>query len=335
MNKKLPLTEVTPEIQILIDVINLELEQGAERERRAAKKERIRTYWNIGEHIKEHLLHNLDRAEYGAELFDLLAEKLAMSKTVLYLTVQFYEEYPKILPAPGELNWTHITSLLAIPEKETRKAYEEKILRQKLSTRDLIALIKKDKKLSKQTKAEVAPILPVKRGVPFIYKLKKVNNILQIDLGFNVLYESPRQELKEGSVVQVNKQGDDYELVELTDGTKPQYTYKAYLLEIVDGDTIWVYIDLGFKVLTKQKLRLKGINTREIESPEGKLAKDFLASRLENCEFIAVKVYWRDKFNRYLADIFYDSKESDLLKLTQKGKFLNQELLDEELAVKY
>jgi len=50
--------------------------------------------------------------------------------------------------------------------------------------------------------------------------------------------------------------------------------------------------------------------------------------------FVAIKTYWRDKFNRYLADVLYDKDETDLTTLVANGKFLNQELLDKGLAVK-
>ena len=43
-----------------------------------------------------------------------------------------------------------------------------------------------------------------------------------------------------------------------------EYVYKVSSLEkIVDGDTIDVAIDLGFDVLTKQRVRLLGIDTPE------------------------------------------------------------------------
>ena len=42
------------------------------------------------------------------------------------------------------------------------------------------------------------------------------------------------------------------------------YEYKCVLRRIIDGDTIVVDIDLGFKVfLQKEKVRLFGINTPE------------------------------------------------------------------------
>ena len=44
------------------------------------------------------------------------------------------------------------------------------------------------------------------------------------------------------------------------------YTYKAKVLEWIDGDTLWVEIDLGFYVQTRQKIRLARINAPELDS---------------------------------------------------------------------
>ena len=44
------------------------------------------------------------------------------------------------------------------------------------------------------------------------------------------------------------------------------YTYKAYIERIIDGDTIWVYIPWGFGFGVRQKLRLRGIDTPEIQT---------------------------------------------------------------------
>ncbi len=60
-----------------------------------------------------------------------------------------------------------------------------------------------------------------------------------------------------------------------------------------------------------------------------------MESRLKRCKFIAIKTYWRDKFTRYLADIFYIQREDDFNKIVRDGRFMNQLLLDEELAVRF
>ena len=40
------------------------------------------------------------------------------------------------------------------------------------------------------------------------------------------------------------------------------YNYKATITRVVDGDTYDSVIDLGFKILTHQRLRLKDVDTK-------------------------------------------------------------------------
>jgi len=80
---------------------------------------------------------------------------------------------------------------------------------------------------------------------------------------------------------------------------------------------------------------LRGINAKNINSEDGNKAKSFIESKLSACEFIIVKTYWRDKYSRYLADIFYNKDENDFLTALDKSTLLNQQLLDKKLAVKY
>ena len=47
------------------------------------------------------------------------------------------------------------------------------------------------------------------------------------------------------------------------------YEYKAQVVSVYDGETLTVDIDLGFEVwLRKQKIRLAGIDTPEINALE-------------------------------------------------------------------
>jgi endonuclease YncB( thermonuclease family) len=59
--------------------------------------------------------------------------------------------------------------------------------------------------------------------------------------------------------------------------------------------------------------------------------------RLKDQEWIIVKTYkdTADKYDRYLADIFYLPGERDPQTITLEGRFLNQELLDSRLAAAY
>jgi micrococcal nuclease len=113
------------------------------------------------------------------------------------------------------------------------------------------------------------------------------------------------------------------------------YTYRGEIKEVIDGDTLWINLDLGFNTWTLQKVRFRGINTARMGTEIGIKAKKFIERKLKPCEFIIVKTYYRDKYNRYLADIFYNRNEIDPFKVAEKGIFLNQELLDAGLDVKY
>lgn len=327
--------EITPAIQSLLDTIRNEIGQGKERAYLAMEQEKKITYWHVGKHIKSHLLQNQNRAEYGPKLITILAEAMGLGKTILYNAIQFYEEYPDIFHSSGKLTWSHIRILLTIPEKPVRQRYEEKIITENLSVGQLKDLIWHDKGLPIPKSESDANLIPLERGKPFTYRLKVVQGVLMLDLGFHFFIKSPIKNRLQEKVVQVEKKKQRYKFIAAEHDAVPHYFYKAYLIEIIDGDTLWVDIDLGFDAWTTQKLRLRGINSEGIETPGGKTAKDYIAARLKGCKFIAVKTYWRDKFNRFLADIFYDKKEADYHRLTQNGSYLNQELLNKNLAVRY
>ena len=329
MKTELTTVQLAPAIQSLAVTIRNEIEAGKERAYLAMEQEKRLTYWNVGKHIKEHLLKNEGREDYASYVVAQLANELNLSRAILYESVKCYEEYPRIVHSNEQLTWSHIRVLLSVPESRTRKALEKKIISEKLTVLELKKLVKNDKRAVKN------PTLETSRDEPYIYRLKKIQNQNLIDLGFRIYTESPFDDVKKDSVVHVEKSNNKYQCVNLGKGSVPHYTYKAYVLEVLDGDTIWVNIDLGFNTWTTQKIRLKGINTKELESTQGQNAKDFIEAKLKGCKFIAIKTYWRDKFTRYLADIFYKKRETDFNNVIENGKFLNQELLDNELAVKY
>ena len=111
------------------------------------------------------------------------------------------------------------------------------------------------------------------------------------------------------------------------------YEYRAELIRVYDGDTIWVDLDLGFGVwLRNQSIRLKGINTPEVrgsEKVEGRVSRDRLAELLNsaggNCIIKTSRDKQKGNYGRILGEIFIENEE----------RSLNQVLLDEELAVEY
>lgn len=99
------------------------------------------------------------------------------------------------------------------------------------------------------------------------------------------------------------------------------HTYEAYVLEVIDGDTFKAVVDLGFGIVTKQKLRLRGLDAPEIETSEGLQAKGFLETELKKGARILIKTFKPDKYGRYLADVWVE------------GRNVNRELLEKKLAI--
>ena len=44
---------------------------------------------------------------------------------------------------------------------------------------------------------------------------------------------------------------------------KPQYTYKATVQKVVDGDTVDLLIDCGFNILRTERIRFYGVDAWE------------------------------------------------------------------------
>lgn len=97
------------------------------------------------------------------------------------------------------------------------------------------------------------------------------------------------------------------------------YEYRARVVDVYDGDSIAVDIDLGFGVwLRGQKIRLLGIAT------EGVVARDALRARIMD-QGITIKTHKdiKGKHGRWLAEVALGDED------------INQWLLDEVYAMPY
>jgi len=112
------------------------------------------------------------------------------------------------------------------------------------------------------------------------------------------------------------------------------YTYKAKLKRVVDGDTIDVYIDLGFDIHYFSRVRLAGINapesrTRNLEEKKmGLAAKEYVEqwfSRVGKEFIIKTSKEEKGKYGRVLGTI------TDL----KDQQCLNIDLVDNGLARLY
>jgi len=108
------------------------------------------------------------------------------------------------------------------------------------------------------------------------------------------------------------------------------YHYKAKAERVIDGDTLDVNIDLGFKITTVQRIRLAGINTPETynvkkdteEYQKGIAAKQYLEQRLaaNNYQILIETEKVTEKYGRYIGTVWFpDSSVSLNDELVEKG----------------
>ncbi len=211
-----------------------------------------------------------------------------------------------------------------------------------------------------------APTLVAQPGKPGIHKIVKatvgpLTGRLVLSLGFSNYFDyqqflsMPDKEgaFKEGDIVELKQEArggeakrQDSTLLLASDlSVSDLYTYRAYAAQVIDGDTFKAAIDLGLGVWTVQKLRLRGLDAPEIESREGKEAKEFVEKMLvgangnapvrksvKNADdqdarraslqtnFVLIRTVKSDKYDRYLVDVWVGET------------YINQALIDEGLA---
>ena len=103
------------------------------------------------------------------------------------------------------------------------------------------------------------------------------------------------------------------------------YTYEIKLDRVIDGDTIDAYIDLGFDVSVKKRIRFMGINTPESrtrdleEKARGLAAKDRLKNLLEGTNIIQLQSHGVGKYGRVLGELFVKGHEQSVNELLKEN----------------
>lgn len=343
-------TPVPTSYPTLRDEILRLLQEGKERARLAVEREKVRTYWEIGRILDAHILENGDRAGYGDQVIPRLAADVGIAERRLYEAIQLHQYFP-ILRTFAELSWAHYLALLSVPKKAEREFYLREASGCGWSVRELKTQIRSGAhrralEASKQpAKAPAKRMLMPRRGRLYTYRLVRpsvaVWPSLQVDQGFEKYGHedlSHPPNASHGTVVQSVRDGRSpcgYRLVASTATRAACYVYAAAVERVVDGDTLWVWLDLGFKDKARQNLRLRGIDAPEMDTPEGKASRRFVVDTLSSCDRVVVSTTRPDKYGRYLADVFYLPGETDPEVIRATGRYLNQQLLDEGLARRY
>jgi endonuclease YncB( thermonuclease family) len=285
-------------------------------------------HWNIGKRLSD--IEKSLSSNYGNEIIKKLSIDLknsigkGFSPRNLFNFKKFYNLYPKAKINPI-LSWSHYSVLITIDDPRKRKSYETKAISKNLSFRDLRSLLLSHQASQPDVRnADLPSTLPrpnlelghYKTIIPF----PNQSTLALLDLGFYVSITLPT------SLPHQASQPDD--LLPKVTTVPPTYTYKAFLKKVIDGDTLEVIIDLGFQTFITQRLRLKSIDTPDRDTKEGLASKQFVESILSNVKFLIIKTYSHDKYDRYLVDVFFLDGDVSEENVIQKGRFLNQEILD-------
>ena len=288
----------------------------------AVEQEKVREMWETGGLIREHILLNQERAEYGKEVLKKLSKDLGVSRTELSYMLQFSRAYP-IFPAPEILSWSHYRELLVIKDSEDRSVIAREAEREKWSQKRVRKEIKKRKlkTADPQMDEPVAKLAELRLGKTGQYQIIKMNGKLKVDLGFEVYHDiAPElaRGLKANEVIAVK---ENMFAKNPHPNANDFFIYEALVTEVVDGDTFHAEINLGFDTTITQRVRLRRLDAPEIESAEGKQAKKALEKILKkNGGKVILKVSKTDdQYGRYRVDVFMNNQNID------------QELLDTHL----
>ncbi|NLV66699.1 MAG: hypothetical protein GXY14_03390 [Spirochaetes bacterium] len=311
----------------------------------------LKAYWLTGKYIIETEQETPARAGYGKYLIERLSNDLTkkygngFSKTNLKNMRRFFKTHPDSQPVT-ELEWSKYLTLLVIKDEEMREQFVNKAIDEELTRFQL----KKQVELymfrnRKECDPDMLENYPVERGELYCYRKIEKPDLLSnekeviVDCGFNVWRRVTIHNIdkyRDMEIFKTDKRNNRYYISEVLDKTEESiqknYTYKGRVEKVIDGDTLQVNIDLGFDAVIKQKIRLRGVDTPEIEFNEGKKAKAFVSRELNRCEYIIIKTYKTDIYDRYISDVFYKEDCTDAERIAQEGTLLNRKLLEKGLA---
>ncbi len=306
------------------------------------ERQKVLTYWETGKLIKEHLLSNKDRADFGRFVIRKLAEDLEVDETNLWKMLQFARAFP-ILDARLELTWAHYRVAAQIPDEKKREQLVARAAQKEWTSRELEFEVRKITARIREAKTSILPgktkqpavqLLTPQKGAPYTYRLVKHEKVhagktdLRIDLGFSCYKEAAMRgadKFKAGDIVESKWIKDDlYSLHSSRSAESGLFTFYAYIERVIDGDTLFAQVDLGFGEWTRQYLRLRGIDCPELYTSAGKKAKKFVEDALGGVPYVTITSSKSDKYDRYLADVYYENKHGE--------QFLNNRLLEARLA---
>lgn len=319
--------------------IQEEFKKASDKSESNFRYQKVLSNWYVGQTIEEYTDNDNNKAKFI--IIEKLSKDLDVNKRYLQELCRFYKLYLKT-PKNNGLKWTQYQQLMTITDKTERDKWERRIIKDSIGCKPLAKMLYENKVESRGIIPTVNEKLSYIRGIPYLYHVIKIKSStsgkaeMVIDCGFYIectKYINNNSIYKSGDMIRSIRSENGFNIKRARNEYRPKmYTYKAHVLNVVDGDTLQCSIDVGFNMRIRCKVRLRGVDAPELNSLRGGRSKEFVQEQLQDLNFIVVKSYGKDLYGRYLVDVFYKSNCNDPLEMSENGIYLNQGLIDQGLA---
>lgn len=286
-------------------------------------EQKLRVYWQMGDTIVSVIGNPKRKVQYGKKFITRLSSDLTQkygkgfkTRTVRYFR-DFATQYTKDDLNPT-LSWSHYRALLSVADKSERHHLEQRVITDHLTKTELEKIISLSRRLKNQK--NTFPLSP-RIAQTDIFKITDIEpNTKRIlaDLGFNVQRRIALpgvQPIPGTYVKQISPR--KFESIIIQPGER--YCYTGTLLNVIDGDTVKMRINLRFDTSIDVYLRLRGVDAMEINTKEGQKAKRALTRLLKNKTTLTVFTYHHDRYGRYIADLITEDDTYINKQLVEKG----------------
>lgn len=310
---------------------------------RERNEQLVTSYWEIGDRIVSSEKEDGKTARYGKQLIKRLSADLTdrfgsgFGQTNIFTIRRFRLEFRRRELHPF-LTWSHYKTLLGVKDRERRRELTEQAITEELPDTRLKALVRLANGISVEKVEEKLP--EPRRGSLYLYEVTvdEHNGTKKylLDCGFKVQRQvklNGVRRLKNGDLLHsVKNRQSDYRFERGDFKRGDRYCYRGEVLDVIDGDTVKVRVDLGFDTFIDERFRLRGVDAPELGTKEGARACRFVKSRIQPDAPVLIFTYGSDIYGRYLADIFYSNSEPSMHPTVETGVFLNQEILTKGVA---
>lgn len=98
---------------------------------------------------------------------------------------------------------------------------------------------------------------------------------------------------------------------------KFEFRVPAKVVEVIDGDTVKLHLDLGWNLSMKTNVRFHRVNAPERNTIEGQKVTLWLRTKLSPDQLVIVSSVHLDKYGRTEGKIFLIEKDGSLTDLVQ------------------